>query len=261
MKPSELNFKEQEEGEKFNLTAVPDTSAGAFPKRVKDDDRWLKKYWWKIACIVLLLYTIIGGFLMPVPALSILHETIRNLYFHVTMWFSMLLIFFVSFIYSIKYLGSSSHEHDIVACEAANVGLLFGTLGLITGSIWARFTWGSFWSNDPKELCAAIAWLVYMAYFVLRNSFTDIDKKARVSAVYNVFAFVIIIPILFVIPRMTDSLHPGNGGNPGFNSYDLDSHLRVVFYPAVAGWILLAVWLLNLRVRMKRIELKKLLHA
>lgn len=261
MKPSELNFKEQEEGEKFNLTAVPDTSARAFPKRVKDDDRWLKKYWWKIACIVLLLYTIIGGFLMPVPALSILHETIRNLYFHVTMWFSMLLIFFVSFIYSIKYLGSSSHEHDIVACEAANVGLLFGTLGLITGSVWARFTWGSFWSNDPKELCAAIAWLVYMAYFVLRNSFTDIDKKARVSAVYNVFAFVIIIPILFVIPRMTDSLHPGNGGNPGFNSYDLDSHLRVVFYPAVAGWILLAVWLLNLRVRMKRIELKKLLHA
>jgi heme exporter protein C len=261
MKPNELNFKEQEEREKFNLTAVPDVSVETFPKRVKDDDRWLKKYWWKIACIVLLLYTIIGGFLMPVPALSILHETIRNLYFHVTMWFSMLLIFFVSFIYSIKYLGSSSHEHDIVACEAANVGLLFGTLGLITGSVWARFTWGSFWSNDPKELCAAIAWLVYMAYFVLRNSFTDIDKKARVSAVYNVFAFVIIIPILFVIPRMTDSLHPGNGGNPGFNSYDLDSHLRVVFYPAVAGWILLAVWLLNLRVRMKRIELKKLLHA
>lgn len=222
---------------------------------------WAKKYWWKIACIALLLYTIIGGLLMPVPALAILHETIRNLYFHVTMWFSMLVIFFVSFIYSIRYLSSSDHEHDIVACEGANVGLLFGTLGLITGSIWARFTWGSFWSNDPKELCAAIAWLVYMAYFVLRNSFTDIDKRARVSAVYNVFAFVIIIPILFVIPRMTDSLHPGNGGNPGFNTYDLDSHLRMVFYPAVVGWILLAVWLLNLRVRMKRIELKQLLHA
>jgi heme exporter protein C len=100
-----------------------------------------------------------------------------------------------------------------------------------------------------------------MAYFVLRNSFTDMDKRARVSAVYNVFAFVIVIPILFVIPRMTDSLHPGNGGNPGFNTYDLDSNLRMVFYPAVVGWCLLAVWLLNLRVRMKRIEFKKLMNA
>lgn len=221
----------------------------------------MKKYWWKILCVILLLYTVIGGFLMPVPALSVLHETIRNLYFHVTMWFAMLIIFVVSFIYSIRYLSSSKIEGDIVASQAANVGLLFGTLGLITGSIWAKYTWGSYWSNDPKELCAAIAWLMYMAYFVLRNSFTDLDKRAKVSAVYNVFAFIIIIPVLFVIPRMTDSLHPGNGGNPGFNTYDLDSDLRVVFYPAIIGWSLLGVWLLNLRVRIKKIEYKKLLHA
>lgn len=208
-----------------------------------------------------MLYTVIGGMLMPVPALQILHETIRNLYFHVTMWFGMFVIFAISFVYAIKYLGSSRQEHDIVASESANVGLLFGTLGLITGSIWARYTWGSFWSNDPKELCAAIAWLIYMAYFVLRSSFTDIDKRARVSAVYNVFAFVLVIPVLFVIPRMTDSLHPGNGGNPGFNTYDLDNDLRLVFYPAVIGWTLLGIWILNIRIRIKRIELKKLLHA
>lgn len=220
----------------------------------------MKKYWWKILCVILLLYTIIGGLLMPVPALNILHETIRNLYFHVTMWFTMMIIFLVSFIYSIKYLSKAERNYDIIACEAANVGILFGTLGLITGSIWAKFTWGEFWSNDPKELCALIAWLIYLAYFILRGSFTDMDKRARVSAVYNVFAFVLMIPILFVIPRMTDSLHPGNGGNPGFNTYDLDSDLRKVFYPAIVGWILLSVWLLDLRVRMKKIELKQLLN-
>jgi heme exporter protein C len=261
MKQSELNLKDQGEDGQLNLAAVSGTLTATSGYQSKDKEKWAKKYWWKILCIVLLLYTIIGGFLMPVPALAILHETIRNLYFHVTMWFGSLVIFFVSFIYSVKYLGSSSHQHDIVACEAANVGLLYGTLGLITGSIWARYTWGAFWNNDPKELCAAIAWLVYLAYFILRNSFTDIDKRARVSAVYNVFSFVIIIPILFVIPRMTDSLHPGNGGNPGFNTYDIDGYQRMVLYPAVVGWILLAVWLLNLRVRMKKIELKKLLHA
>lgn len=221
----------------------------------------MKKNWWKIICVILMLYTVIGGMLMPVPALQILHETIRNLYFHVTMWFGMFVLFTVSFVYAIKCLGSSSQEHDIISEEAAHVGLLFGTLGLITGSIWARYTWGSFWSNDPKELCAAIAWLIYMAYFVLRSSFTDIDKRSRVSAVYNVFAFVLVIPILFVIPRMTDSLHPGNGGNPGFNTYDLDNNLRKVFYPAVIGWTLLGVWILNIRIRIKRLELKKLLHA
>lgn len=221
----------------------------------------MKKHWWKIICIVLLFYTIIAGFLMPVPALSILHETIRNLYFHVPMWFGMFVVFIISFVYSIKYLSNSNHNNDIIARESASVGLLFGTLGLITGSIWAKFTWGSFWSNDPKELCAAIAWLIYLAYFVLRNSFTDIDKRARVSAVYNIFAFIIIIPVIFVIPRMTDSLHPGNGGNPGFNTYDLDSDLRMVFYPAVMGWSLLGVWLINLRVRLKRIEFKKLMNA
>lgn len=221
----------------------------------------MKKYWWKIICVVFMLYTVIGGMLMPVPALAILHETIRNLYFHVTMWIGMFIIFTVSFVYSIKYLGSSKPGHDIVALEAANVGLLYCTLGLITGSVWAGYTWGSFWSNDPKELCAAIAWLIYMAYFVLRSSFSDIDKRARVSAVYNVFAFVLVIPILFVIPRMTDSLHPGNGGNPGFNTYDLDSKLRMVFYPAIIGWTLLAVWILDLRIRLKRIEQKKLQHA
>jgi heme exporter protein C len=221
----------------------------------------MKKNWWKIICVILMLYTVIGGMLMPVPALQILHETIRKLYFHVTMWFGMFVLFTISFVYAIKCLGSSSHEHDIISEEAAHVGLLFGTLGLITGSIWARYTWGSFWSNDPKELCAAIAWLIYMAYFVLRSSFTDIDKRSRVSAVYNVFAFVLVIPILFVIPRMTDSLHPGNGGNPGFNTYDLDNNLRKVFYPAVIGWALLGVWILNIRIRIKRLELKKLLHA
>lgn len=220
----------------------------------------MKQYWWKVLCVILLFYTIIGGLLMPVPALNILHETIRNLYFHVTMWFGMMIIFLVSFIYAIRYLNSPKQEYDIISVESANVGILFGTLGLITGSIWARFTWGEFWSNDPKELCAAIAWLIYLAYFILRGSFTDMDKKARVSAVYNIFAFVLMIPILFVIPRLTDSLHPGNGGNPGFNTYDLDNDLRKVFYPAIVGWTLLGVWLLSLRVRMKRIELKQLFN-
>lgn len=220
----------------------------------------MKRYWWKILCILLLLYTIVGGLLMPVPAKNILNESIRNLHFHVPMWFGMIVLFTVSCIHSIKYLLHPQLHHDIVANQGVNVGLLFGILGLITGALWARYTWGEFWSNDPKQLTTAVCLLIYLAYVVLRNSFTDIDRRARISSVYNVFAFAMLVPLLFVLPRMTDSLHPGNGGNPGFNAYDLDNDLRKVFYPAVIGWSLLAAWLLELQVRIKKIELKNLLH-
>jgi heme exporter protein C len=109
--------------------------------------------------------------------------------------------------------------------------------------IWANFTWGTPWSNDPKQNASAVGLLLYLSYIILRNSFNDIKKKARISAVYNIFAFFIFIPLIFVLPRLTDSLHPGNGGNPGFNAYDLDYKLRLVFYPSILGWFLLGVWI------------------
>lgn len=71
----------------------------------------------------------------------------------------------------------------------------------------------------------------------------DLDKRARVSAVANIIFYFTFIPIIFIVPRLTDSLHPGNGGNPGFNAYDLDSNMRKVFYPAVIGWSLLGTWI------------------
>src|SRR5262249_14352273 len=101
---------------------------------------------------------------------------------------------------------------------------------------------------------AAITLLVYLAYFVLRSSLDNSEQRARLSAVYNIFAFAAMIPLIFIIPRMQDSMHPGSGGNPGFNTYDLDSRMRTVFYPAVVGWILLGVWISTLRFRIRLIN-------
>jgi heme exporter protein C len=120
--------------------------------------------------------------------------------------------------------------------------------------VWAKFTWGAWWTNDPKLNGTAITILIYLAYFVLRNSMDDARKRARISAVYNIFAFVMMIVFIGILPRMTDSLHPGNGGNPGFNSYDLDNGLRMVFYPAVIGWILVGTWIASLRYRLKALQ-------
>lgn len=220
----------------------------------------MRKSWWKILCVALLGYSIVAGFLIPVPRLPIIHESIRNLFFHVPMWFTMMVLFVISFIYGIKYLRTGLLKDDIYSVQFIIVGLIFGSLGMATGMEWANFTWGEPWSNDPKQLGAALTMLIYFAFFALRGAIPDYEKRAKISAVYNVFAFTLIIPLIWVIPSMTDSLHPGSGGNTGFNTYDLDNDLRKVFYPASAGWILLGVWISSLFIRLQLIEKKNVLH-
>ena len=231
-----------------NLSEVPDSNLSGSSGQTS--------YWWKIVAVVFVLYTIIAGFLFHVPAQPILHETVRNLYFHVPMWFAMMTILFISVWHSVAYLSKSAMESDIYATQAANTGMFLGALGLATGSLWARYTWGAWWVADIKLNGAAITMLIYMAYFVLRGSIDEEQKRARISAVYNIFAFVMLVVFLMILPRMSDSLHPGNGGNPGFNKYDLDSTMRMVFYPAVIGWILFAVWIFTLRVRIEKLKRK-----
>ncbi len=210
--------------------------------------------WWKVLCIALLAYTLLMGLLGPVPAREILNESIRNLYFHVPMWFGMLGLFTGSFVYAIRYLRSGNLDDDLRSVSWLKVGVFFSILGMLTGMVWANYTWGAPWSNDPKQLGTAVCMMSYFAYLVLRGGIADEEKRAKISAVYNVFAYAMIFPLLFIIPRMVDSLHPGNGGNPAFSNYDLDSRMRLVFYPAVIGWFLLGLWIAQLRTRISRLQ-------
>ncbi|MEH6306546.1 cytochrome c biogenesis protein [Olivibacter sp. CPCC 100613] len=214
----------------------------------------MKAYWWKILGAVLVFYSVVAGFLISVPKLPILHETIRNTYFHIPMWFAMILLYLLSVIYSIKYLSSGDIKHDLLAVESVNVGIVFCGLGLITGMFWANVTWGEPWPNDPKLNGSAIATLMYLAYLVLRNALDEEQKRAKISAIYNIFAFPVMIVLLFILPRLTDSLHPGNGGNPAFSNLDMDGTMRAVFYPAVLGWMLIGLWITSLRYRYRLIE-------
>lgn len=188
------------------------------------------------------------------PYRGILGETIRNTFYHVPLWFAMMLILLLSMLQSIFYLKNNTVIHDEKANAYAQIGLLYGILGLVTGAIWAKYTWGAYWSFDPKQNMSAIAMLIYLAYFVLRGSFEDDEKKARISAIYNIFAFVMLIPLLFIIPRMVESLHPGNGGNPGLGADDLDSTMRMIFYPTIIGFMLFGLWLSQLVYRKLAIE-------
>jgi heme exporter protein C len=219
--------------------------------------KFIYQTWWKVIAVLLVFSTLFTGLLLHVPTLPILHESIRNLYFHVPMWMAVLTVFVVSVFFSFKYLLTGKEEYDLAAVECVNTGLVFYFFGLITGMLWAKFTWGDYWSGDPKQNCAAIAFLLYCAYLVLRNSIDEDQKRAKISAIYNIFAFPIMIVLLFVLPRMTDSLHPGSGGNPAFGKYDLDNRMKVAFYPAMLGWSFIALWIATIRYRIRLIEYKK----
>ena len=215
----------------------------------------MKKHWWKALAVIILTYTIFWGLLGPTPRMPILNESIRNVYFHVPLWFGMITLLTASIVFAIRYLRHGKLGDDLVSVEFANTAILFGLLGCATGSIWATFTWGDPWPNDPKLNSVAVGMLLYLAYVVVRGAFDDEQRRGRISAVYNILAFAVFIPLIFILPRLNPSLHPGNGGNPAFGQYDMNSQMRMVFYPAVIGFTLLGVWITQLRVRLRRFQL------
>ncbi len=193
---------------------------------------------------------------MQFPYRPILNETIRNTFFHIPLWFSMFIMLIISLVFSVKYLRGNNIENDRIASSLVRVAVLFGVLGIITGSIWAKFTWGKFWTSDVKLNMSTVAMLIYVASLILRSSINNVDTRAKLSASYNIFAFVALIPLVFIIPRMSevDSLHPGNGGNPALGGEDMENTLRMVFYPAIIGFTLLGLWMSSILIRYETIK-------
>ena len=208
----------------------------------------------KIGIIIWLSFFIIAGLIISVPDIQILKQSSRNLFYHVPMWFTMFVAFFSSFVYSVRYLNNPKPDFDHKAAAFTTVGILFGICGLFTGSLWARFTWGAWWTfAEPRMNLSAVALLILSAYFVLRSAFDDPEKRAKMAAVYNIFA-VSTVPFLFyIIPRQLQSLHPGAEGNPAFSEITAPV-LRLIFYPAIIGFIALSFWIAQVIFRYLRIQ-------
>ena len=222
----------------------------------------IRQSWWKILSFVLLMYTCIWGFLVPIPVLDgRLQQSSSQSFLSCTD-----VVCDDDTVYSIcdlcnKIFKSQNPAYDSYSVEYARTGIVFGILGFITGAIWANYQWGEPWSGDPKQNGAAIALLIYLAYFVLRGSMTDVDKRSSISAVYNIFAYAMLFPTIWILPRMTESLHPGgmgSEGNPGLNPNDTSPEMEMVFFPAIIGWILLGVWITTLRIRLRIINRKEI---
>jgi heme exporter protein C len=207
--------------------------------------------WYKILAILIVGYTLIYGMLIHLPTdVGILDETIRNLFYHVPMWFGMVLVLGAAWVNSIIYLNKPTQKRDVYATELTNVGILMGFCGLFTGMFWAYNTWGTPWTNDPKLNGVAAGMAMYLGYWLMGRSINDPEKRARLQAVFNVFIFPLFVSLIYVMPKLAQfSIHPGSGESVNFKTYNNTNNIQHVFYPAVIGWTLLFVWIAELRAR------------
>lgn len=193
--------------------------------------------------------------ILTYPYIAELVHRIKILNLHVPMSWTAFIAFFISMFYAIKYLRTKNIENDIFAMSAALMGLIFTLLATTTGMVWARFNWGAFWNWDPRQISIFILLMIYFAYFALRSSFENQERRATLSSVYSIISFVTVPFLIFIVPRLYTGLHPGAKGDgttgPVIDPKAgmLDSSLAFTYYIALCGFIILFFWLLNITIR------------
>jgi heme exporter protein C len=194
------------------------------------------------------------------PIIPGLGEKARIIFFHVpTAWLSVL-AFLSSMVFAIRYLRKRDLDDDIKSVSAAGLGFLFCSLATLTGAIWAKFSWGTYWNWDPRQTSIFVLLLIYGAYFALRSAIDGDEKRATLAAAYSIIAAVTMPFFMFVMPRILSSLHP----EPILNAQgkvQMNATMLVVFLSSLAGFTALYVWMWTLRVRAHRVELSRVHSA
>jgi heme exporter protein C len=205
----------------------------------------------KVLLLPYLAAVIAAAFLWPEPAQGFIGESSRIVFFHVPCAWTSSLAFLVAAGYSLAFLVRRNAWHDDIAAAAVRIGLLFGVLTLVTGSLFANIMWGSWWNWDPRESSYLLLVFLYAAYLFLRSAIEDPDRRARIAAVYALFSAVLMPFLVFVAPRVTASLHPQTIINPQGRIL-MDQPTKIVFFAALFGFSGLFLWLLSLEARVLR---------
>lgn len=228
----------------------------------------------KYGSIILITFVLIAGLAIPLspnpqgwlefPKIPGLEEKARNILYHVPIAWTTVVAFLVGTYYGFRYLKTKNIDDDIKSVSAAGLGFMFCFLATITGAIWAKFNWGSFWNWDPRETSIFILLLIYGAYFALRSALETEEKRAALSAVYSIIAGITVPFFVFVMPRIMSGLHPGAKGDPDGSGpvvqLKMSPNMLFIFLLGLIGFTLLFVWLFNLRVRLSRLEYQRSVH-
>ncbi len=217
---------------------------------------------WKIFLFILLAFVCIAGISFPIvqtptawyqfPVIPGLEEKAKIIFFHVpTAWLTVI-AFFMSLIYSVKYLRNKDFNDDSKAYAAAQLGFIFCVLATVTGSIWAKFSWGAFWHWDPRETSIFILLLIYGAFFALRSAIEVEEKKAQLSAVYLIISFLTVPFFIFIMPRIMTGLHPGSADDTNSGpvvDFQMDANMMLVFYLSLFAFTILYFWMWKLNYK------------
>lgn len=207
---------------------------------------------WKIGLGLYMIVVTVAVFLYA-PAAAGLGELSRIIYFHVPLAWVGVLAYLVSMVDSVLYLRTKSPKYDGRAAVSAEIGLLFTVLATVTGAIFAKQTWGVYWNWDPRQTSIFFLFLIYGAYFVLRSSIEDEERRASLSAVYCIFAFVSVPLLVFIIPRLYPTLHP----DPIVNTtgkIKMDSKMLQVFLASLLGFSGVYWWIYDLQARLDTLK-------
>jgi heme exporter protein C len=202
--------------------------------------------------------------ILTYPFIPQLRERARNLYFHVPLSWVATLAYFVAMLYGWKYLKTRNAEWDMKSASSAGIGTMFALLATVTGTVWARFDWGTFWNWDPRQTSIFIVFMIYGAYFALRSAIDDESQRARLSAVYAIFAFVTVPFLFFIMPRLMDGLHPGSAGSENAGPVvspqadALHPLKQIVFSASLGLFTILFFWILGLTVRIRKLAVRVL---
>ena len=222
----------------------------------------------KILLGVLLTAVIISGLGLPMsphpqawyqlPVIPGLEEKARIIFFHVpTAWLSVV-AFLTSMVYAVQYLRTRDLACDIRSSAAAGLGFMFCILATLTGAVWAKFNWGSYWNWDPRETSIFVLLLIYGAYFSLRSAVETEEKRATLSSAYSIIAAVTVPFFIFIMPRIMTGLHPGAKGDPDgagpVVDFKMSPNMRVIFFSSLIAFTLLFYWMFALRVRTAQVE-------
>ena len=228
----------------------------------------------KYGSIALITFVLVAGIAIPLspspqnwlqfPVIPGLEQKARNILYHVPVAWTTVVAFLVSTYYGFRYLRTRNLDYDIKSVSSAGLGFLFCFLATITGALWAKFNWGSFWNWDPRETSIFVLLLIYGAYFALRSALETDEKRATLSAVYSMIAGITVPFFIFVMPRIMSGLHPGAKGDTDGSGpvvqLKMSPNMLVIFLLGLLGFTLFFVWLLNVRVRIARMESERLSH-
>ncbi|MEA2074526.1 MAG: cytochrome c biogenesis protein CcsA [Euryarchaeota archaeon] len=159
-----------------------------------------------LLCIAVAV-SVVASYAAYVSAIDAKRDDIYFLFVHVPAALICFLAFFISLIASIMYLAKRRDRYDRIAEVSAILGLVYGAVALIVGSIWAKVAWNAYWNWDPKQTTMLMLWIAYMGYISIKLSIGSIEKKAVIGAVYNILAFS-TIPLTFLSVTLWQSLHP-----------------------------------------------------